>query len=289
MNVITAIWQRQPGEYFFLCTKSASKKWREHIFTRATMVKRVDEFLAENKDKDIYFCPHGFTERRRKEECAALPNLLWADLDEADPEKCDIRPTVAIESSPGRYVGLWVIDKPMTKDINRRLTYHLGADRGGWDLTQVLRFPGTTNYKYASTPRVRLLWDDGPRHKLRDIEAKLPAVRRTKGERDDGHGDTRTMREILKGYTLPGWVKVELNSTPTPGKRSEVLWKLEQALKEGGVSRADAFALIRQSTWNKFRGRANEVEQLNRELDKVYSDKYGPEDFEERQYSHVWK
>lgn len=284
MNVITAIWQRLPGQYFFLCTKSASKKWREHVFNRATMVKRVDEFLRENMDKDVYFCPHGFSERYRKEEFAELPNLLWADLDEADPHNCAIKPTIAIESSPGRYVGLWVLDKPMTKDINRRLTYFLGADRGGWDLTQVLRFPGTLNYKYASTPRVRLLWDDGPRHKLRDIVAKLPEVKGTKGERvtDDGHGDTRTINEILREYHLPGWVKTELMSTPTPGKRSEVLWKLEQALKEGGVTRADAFSLIRQSTWNKFKGRTNEVGQLNRELDKVYSDQHGPEDYEER-------
>src|SRR5690606_1870011 len=102
--------------------------------------------------------PHGFTKPERNKNFAAIPKLLWADLDEADPRTCAIKPTIAIESSPGRFAGLWLVDAPMTEEINRRLTYFLGADKSGWDLTQVLRVPGTNNYKYNSNPRVRILW-----------------------------------------------------------------------------------------------------------------------------------
>ena len=36
------------------------------------------------------------------------------------------------------------------------MTYTLGADKSGWDLTQVLRVPGTRNYKYPGGPTVEV-------------------------------------------------------------------------------------------------------------------------------------
>jgi hypothetical protein len=172
--LITRIWKQQPGKYFFLATKSVSGRWRDHSFSRSEF-SQVEDFISENRDKNIYFCPHGFTERRRLEKYAVMPNLLWADLDEADPKDIKVKPTIAIESSPGRFVGLWFLeDTPRDKQLNRRLTYFIGADKGGWDMTQVLRVPGTTNYKYQSFPRVRTLWIDGPIYTVRRIEAKLP-------------------------------------------------------------------------------------------------------------------
>src|SRR3546814_7114824 len=83
------------------------------------------------------------------------------------------KPTIAIESSPGRFVGIWVLDGPMDEELNRRLTYHVGADHGGWDLTQVLRFPGTKNYKYRSQPKVRTMWKDGKEWTKKKIERYL--------------------------------------------------------------------------------------------------------------------
>lgn len=192
-----------------------------------------------------------------------MPKLLWADLDEVDPRECKIKPTIAFESSPGRYVGLWIVDKEIEESINRRLTYHLGADHGGWDLTQVLRVPGTTNYKYSSTPRVRILYDDGPSYKLRDIVKKLP---------DEEVRNNLDASEVYDKYQrmLPPWVRRELLVQKVPvGKRSEMIWKLEHALLEAGLSKEETFTLIKSSGWNKFKGRASEDEQLTRELDKV--------------------
>jgi hypothetical protein len=89
---------------------------------------------------------------------------LYADLDAVEPIKSDaeLSPTIAWESSPGRYQALWHIDKHLPEEqhimVNRKLTYALGADKGGWDITQVLRVPGTINHKYAEKPKVKLLW-----------------------------------------------------------------------------------------------------------------------------------
>ena len=101
--------------------------------------------------KNVYWCPHGFSKPRRKKQYAVLPALLWSDMDEAHPN-LQFKPTIAIESSPDRYVGIWECDATVSEGLNRRLTYHIGADKGGWDLTQVLRTPGTLNYKYDPPP-----------------------------------------------------------------------------------------------------------------------------------------
>lgn len=246
--LITRLWKDQPGKFFCISTKSASKKWTDTFFRRGAL-EEVETYIKENSDKDIYFCPHGFSRPRRKEEFAVMPKMMWADLDEADPREAELRPTVAIESSPGRFVGLWLLkDELPSKTLNQRLTYHLGADRGGWDLTQVLRVPGTTNYKYQSLPRVRTLWIDGPIYRARDIERKAPELEQETGDSDD-------VLEIYARYekSLPPWVRRELlNGKPTPGKRSEMMWKLVNTLLETGVSREDCFVLLQASPWNKF-------------------------------------
>lgn len=269
--LIDRLWAQQPGKFFCISTKSATGKWRDTFFPRKR-IKDIAEFIEENKDKDVYFCPHGFSEPRRLKIHAVLPKMLWADMDEADPRSIKIKPTIALESSPGRFVGLWMTDQTVTEALNRRLTYSMGNDPSGWDLTQVLRVPGTTNYKYQSLPRVRTLWIDGPDYALKSLEKQLP-------EDDEEESDSveeSDAAEVFKEYEkkMPHWLRKELiNGKPTPGQRSEMIWKLQNTLIELGISRDEAFLLIKSSPWNKFRGRHNENEQLRRELDKIINKK----------------
>ncbi|MGE0366992.1 MAG: AAA family ATPase [Phycisphaerales bacterium] len=262
--LITRLWKNQPGKYFLIATKSANGKWSDVFFSRKEL-RDVDEFIRDNADKDLYFCPHGFSKPKKLKEHAVLPTLLWSDMDEADPRKTKLKPTIAIESSPGRYVGIWMLDQTMSEDINRRLAYGLGADVSGWDLTQVLRIPGTTNYKYESMPKTRLMWVDGPTWDLKDLDRKLPAEEVSSTETSDA-------ATIFKKYKsgLPQWARRELmtRKIPKPGKRSEMLWKLANTLLEAGIPDQEAFTMIKASVWNKFHGRRNEDQQLRREWEK---------------------
>lgn len=263
--IIDRIWKSQPGKYFCLSTKSVSNTWKDWFFHRNDIGKIAD-FIEEHRSSDLYFCPHGFSEKRRRKAFAVKPNLLWADLDEADPRQIKYRPSIAFESSPGRFVGLWLIDGEMTEELNRRLTYLIDGDVSGWDLTQVLRVPGTINFKYTSQPRTRIMWTDGPEYELKKLGRELPAV---DGEADEV--DVIDASEVYKRWEkkLPHWCRRELlHGKPAVGKRSEMLWKLGNELIEQGVDRDDAFVLLKASPWNKFRGRRSEDEQLRRELDK---------------------
>jgi hypothetical protein len=115
--------------------------------------------------------------RRRKEAAAPLASL-YADLDEATAAV--LAPTVLVESSPGRLQGYWRLTRPVApaygEELNRRLAAALGADPSGWDLTQLLRIPGTRNHKYAEAPLVRLLTLSAARYEPEALAWWLPAL-----------------------------------------------------------------------------------------------------------------
>lgn len=271
-KLIISLWRTLPGKFFCISTKDGADKWKDHFFS-PDQFGNIKQFIRDNDDKNIYFCPHGFNRRVRQKGEAVLPNLLWADLDFADPRTAAIKPTIAIESSPGRFVGLWVLKDTMTESLNRRLTYSLGADHGGWDLTQVLRMPGTRNFKYKSQPKVRVLWDDGPKYSPKKLDGILP-----KDDAEDVQGNELSAAAVWEEYEekLPRWSRRELLAKRITGKidRSEMLWKLENVCIEAGMSMDEAFAVIKRSIWNKFAGRRGEDNQLRRELEKVVGNQF---------------
>lgn len=270
--LITSLWAQQPGKFFCISTKSGGGKWKDHFFAPDEF-GTIRAFLQDNADSDIYFCPHGFNRRARTKDEAVPPHMCYADLDFVDPRILEIKPTIAIESSPGRFVGLWLSRDPVDESINRRLTYHTGADKGGWDLSQVLRFPGTKNYKYKSQPKVRVLWDDGPTYTSKKLDKLLPQE-----ENVGAQGELYDPVEVMKLYQskLPRWARRELVSKKmTRGTdRSEMLWKLENVCIESGMTQDEAFVLLKRSVWNKFAGRRTEDTQLRRELEKVYTEQF---------------
>lgn len=271
-KLIINLWRTLPGKFFCISTKDGGDKWKDHFFSPDEF-GNIKQFLRDNDDKNIYFCPHGFNRRVRQKGEAVLPNLLWADLDFADPRSISIKPTIAIESSPGRFVGLWMLKDQMTESLNRRLTYAIDADHGGWDITQVLRMPGTRNFKYKSQPKVRVLWDDGPKYSPKKLDKTLP-----KDDAETEDGQELSAAAVWEEYEskLPRWARRELLSKRITGRvdRSEMLWKLENVCVEAGMSLDEAFAVIKRSVWNKFAGRRGEDNQLRRELEKVVGNQF---------------
>jgi hypothetical protein len=96
-------------------------------------------------------------------------------------------PTAVVISSPGREQYWWRLSRPVEpeegQDLNRRLAYAMGADLSGWDLTQLLRVPGTRNHKYPDAPIVELAHLSGESHDPARLAASLPEVH---GRRESG-------------------------------------------------------------------------------------------------------
>ncbi len=113
----------------------------------------ADHLLEESRGgRDAYFGVHLFKRRgSRRADNAAEVHALWVDGDGAQvPEKWP-QPTAVVESSPGRQHFYWRLTHPLdpaeAAQLNKRLCYGMGGDRGKWGLGTVLRAPGTFNYK----------------------------------------------------------------------------------------------------------------------------------------------
>jgi len=235
--------------------------------------RRIDSSLRDRED--LYYSVAQFSERGRSIEDVLPTSWLWADLDEVHPSegaKLGYLPTIAVQSSPGRYQALWALDrelKPSTAErLNRALSYALDADKGGWDLTQVLRIPGTRNFKYPTAPVVELMWYKpelvyNPTYVWKRVKELIPPEQ---------------LEVFQKGTVpipktgIPARAKSLLRVTSAEvveGERSSRLWELECLLAESGLNEQEIFDLVWPSAWNKWQGVRTGRTRVEREIRKA--------------------
>lgn len=264
LEFLQEVWGPQSKQevYFCLSTKKGTK-WKDHFF-KHPFEDRVKKFLRKHDSKqyNIYFCPTALKKPRRVKGAVVKTNLLWADLDEVNPREIALRPQVAWQSSPGRYACLWYLNKKIktskTEDINQRLSYAIGADKGGWDLSQVLRLPGTHNLKYKKKPPVILLWAKTSQYRIEKFK-HLPEVSVDSADHKNvfkelEHRIPLTLRAIL------------LKPTAVKGNRSDVLYKLIMGLISSEFTDTEIFNLVRPTPWNKFIDQANPDSNLSKDI-----------------------
>jgi hypothetical protein len=221
------------------------------------------------------------TQRQRVKENIPTISVLYADLDEINPNTIqdDLKPSVAWESSPNRFAAVWFLDKPIPakqgEEVNKGLTYLLNADKGGWDLTQVLRIPGTRNFKYEGNPKGKLLW-----YNEKTIDPQVIPSMPVEQEPEEFEAIDLVDSDPSRLLSLISSVKDKIKPKTlslliTPEEdillydRSEKLWELECQLLEQGVSPEKVLELVACSQWNKYRGRKDEMKRLKIEVDKA--------------------
>ena len=284
--------QEQQG-YVFIGFKEEGGAWRDRGFEyfgtqSEPRITRAIEELTQRRG-DIYWCPNIFTTPRRARDSVTGGRFLYADLDVVDPREIDpsLKPTVAWKSSHNRFQALWRLSESLPADpleeLNRRLSYVLGADKSGWDLTQYLRIPGTLNHKYDPPQPGKLLWATGPIHQIGMLKTLVPSIAET-GDAAKTHDDRqlRAFLKLLRKYKkrIPPNVYRLLQYPPkevdkSVGKRSDVLWRIEHELIKAQIPLDDIVELIRLSAWNKYRGRRDEQKRIYTEVAKVYSEVTG--------------
>jgi hypothetical protein len=304
LRIISRAWGKQSGFAFFPYIdrdEQVAAGQRRAGFHESRAFKwpqeraKILEHMAANIGHDLYWCPNLFEGPDRQSELAMDEHALWADLDEADPrllsDNTDFRPTVAWESSPGRYQALW-LGNPAIGDFqgaswpgneNQRLSYHIGADKSGWDTTQLLRIPGWPNwkpeYRKNGQPRIgKLLWERGPLYEMDDFKG-LPEVRGALTQ--DKLGEI-LVSEIdgLDRSEIISRIKLKLNqaardllnsrtASGPQGTRGDNLWYLIRCLADAGCTVQEIVAVVRPSVWNKFEGRHDELKRLITEATKA--------------------
>jgi len=158
--------------YMCVATRHPEGRFQEAFYEYPGEVEKAVVILRSKVlTENIYFCPQLVKDRKRVKTNVERVACIWADLDECHPRHMLIQPTISYETSPGRYQAIWALDSDVdpedAEDISRRIAYYhvdQGSDRSGWDLTQLLRIPGTRNFKYGlgtDAPKVLILgWND---------------------------------------------------------------------------------------------------------------------------------
>lgn len=309
LNIISKAWGKQTGYCFFPYIDRAeqirtgrrqagynegphreSKDRRGPSFRWPTDRKEILQYLGDHLDKqhDVYWCPSLFEMPTRRSDVAMDEHCLWADLDEVDPREIkDYQPTIAWESSPGRFQALWIAEAgdfqgaSWPGNENQRMTYLLGADPSGWDTTQLLRLPMWPNFKperveanEGKAPNGKLLWMSGPRYTISDF-ADLPEVRGAVGSELTEALETEV--DGVDRHKALAKLKIKLNHTArdllnakeVSGDRSGQMWYLMRCLADAGGTVTEIVAIVRPTVWNKFEGRADEMKRLIAEASKA--------------------
>lgn len=218
---------------------------------------------------DVYYCPSLFEAQRRSKETINEITCVWSDLDTCDPTKLLKRPSFTTETSPGRFQAVWVLDEPSDKTavetISHKIAYYHqadGADTSGWDITQLLRVPYTTNHKFEYRkneyrPTVKMVDASPARYRPSDFGA-YPDVAGSPSVLPEELPDIPTTlrgADLLNKYAenLPAFSQQLFYLKPANvDDWSGLLWSLECMMFEAGASTVEAFVVARDAACNKY-------------------------------------
>lgn len=246
-----------------------NSSFRQNFFEWPDNFSKIEEFIVLNSPtKDIYFCVNLLKAAKRKKENCLPTNVLWADLDEVNPSNLKIIPPVQIESSPGRFQALWrlsvKLDPWLAEEYSKRIAYSTGADKSGWDLTQLLRVPFTTNFKYSERPTVMLL--QAASTTLAPLLFEMLPQVEIEHDNEISIPDIPKLEELVDPASILYKFSTKTKKaaftavyTQTPGEQqdwSKTLWKLIHMCLEMGMDEYEVFSVARSSPCNKY-GRDN--------------------------------
>ena len=155
---------------------------RTHYLDFPRETGRAEELCRRLSEEgcELYQSAHLLTARRRVKRNAARLSACYVDADGAKRAGNMPQPTAVVISSPGREQCWWRLSEPVEpeegEDLNRRLAYAMSADLSGWDLTQLLRVPGTRNRKYPDAPLVELAHISEDSHDPAELARSLPEM-----------------------------------------------------------------------------------------------------------------
>jgi hypothetical protein len=282
----------QPVETFFrllfgaqssgsicIATLTPTGDFKEYFFEWPLQLKVMLQVVEEHAEtRNVYFCPQLLVGRKRSRAATKVCTNVWADLDECQPQAMLVPPSITVESSPGRYQAYWLLEEPVEPDvaelISKRIAYHHaddGADRSGWDLSQLLRVPFTYNFNHGEPKPVKLLDIDRTKYRPKDFDrypsmAKLdPDYLQLPDIPADITGETLLARYM---EVLPPKVETLFREVPEEHTWSDRLWELELLAFEAGLPAVEVFILARDSACNKFTrdGKSGHEELLWRDI-----------------------
>lgn len=240
--------------------------------------KRAEEFIRKvEHDHNVYFCINLLeTSQRKKEKC--LPTkLVWADLDEIDPNRLrKIPPPILLRSSPGRWQAIWRLTTPLepfqAEEYSRRIAYFVGADKSGWDLTQLLRVPFTVNFKYQPAVLVeleRILQTEAKPLVFETLPPSLEYVADPPPETEEGITPSQIIYKYRQKLESTGFFSWYTREPDVGDDWSAILWRLIHECYRAHMQPEEIFIVCREAKCNKYSRDGRPIEHLWRDIRKA--------------------
>ena len=167
---------------------------------------RIGRYIDARLEEELYFAVPGYKKPVRQKEHVEMLNVVYVD-DDGVTNPFKLESSFAVESSPGHMHRYWILDKAYNAHdvsmVGREISQHhkhdsefhndlleadqkrgekphkfCGTDPGGWDLSQILRMPGTLNTKPEYGPdfkhRVTVLEETGKVYTLAELQEAYP-------------------------------------------------------------------------------------------------------------------
>lgn len=135
----------------------------------AELDKMVD-YAEAHAGEDLYYSPILYGDKTTKlksgrevisrtPENALTTQVIYSDADTAHPADFRLQPSIAVQTSNGRFHCYWSLIDPISADkaseiAHRITTAHApeGSDPNGWSANKVLRIPGSLNTSHGPFP-----------------------------------------------------------------------------------------------------------------------------------------
>lgn len=266
--------------YVCIAVKLSGGKMAERFFYYPDQLPDMAEAsLILSEQGDVYFCPQLLKSKRRSKINVEFCPVAWADLDRASPQRARLTPTVALETSEGRYQAFWSFiqaQQPQeAEEISKAIAYgHVseGADTSGWDLTQLLRVPETMNRKYDPPHPVRVLYANRNMYRSDhfDCYERKDTIQANTLPFPEDDLPSASGEEILSGLNGSLQEGTRTLFSDVPGEDwSTRLWNLELLCLLSGLSKEETFVVARDSACNKYARDGRSLYDLWKEVCKA--------------------
>ena len=249
-------------------------------------LKLENYILAQEVKHNVYFCVSLLRQQERKKKHCLPTDLVWADLDNVNPDSLTkLPPAIVLQSSPGRWQAFWRLTTKVesfdAERYSRRIAYAVDADKSGWDAVQLLRVPLTKNFKYHPTTPISLEKAVKAKVDISLLESIYVAApeEQVALERPIPSDGSLEVNDIIAQYSstldLSRFTTLYTYEPEHDEDWSKLLWSLEVMCFRAGMSSEEVFIVAREAACNKFARDGRPVEHLWKDVLKAaesYSD-----------------
>ena len=269
-------------------------KWDAAFFKWPQGKDRLVEhvMLSAGQGKDVYYSPVIWEKPRVAKECIKGTHVFWADFDSSCPEDWTLpgseAVSMALEAVPGppsldvqsskehKHHVYWKVDELVTdisaiENINRSIAYVYGADTSGWDATQILRVPFTSNFKYdPPLPVIVERFDPEISYTAGQFKHFKPVKELVYDTIE--YENLPEPATVLSRYRIPTDATDLFSKQVIPeGSRSSAMMRSAHYCMEIGFTDSEAYAVLLwlDDKWGKFKTRSDRKRRLSDLVNKA--------------------